>query len=187
MKKSNIIKSIVLIVLIVLVIRLIFFVFARFESVATSIGQIDIALYIINEDYQSMNVFLDEMIPREEPYLYNFTIANFNNAGVRSDIDIEYTLIIRTTTNLPLIFELYLNEAHDDLGATNIITSNTVVQDEYGTFFRIMTMDPEQFGTIEDEINFYQLVVFFPGSFNTQEYQNIIEGIEIRLESVQIM
>ena len=110
-KNSVIIKIFIFIILIVLIITLIMNVMARYESQGESIGEIEIAMYILNDDYQSMNLKLDSMIPRIQPYVHNFSIANYNETE-RTDVKLEYTLKIRTTTNLPLTYELYLNEMY---------------------------------------------------------------------------
>ena len=143
-------------------------------------------MYILNADYQTMNIKLDSMIPRIPPYVHNFSISNYNDTA-RTDLNIEYTLSLRTTTNLPLIYELYLNEEHDDTGANNIIISNTSGVDADGTYFRTITTNPKTFGYKNDEINFYQLVIYFPEIYTATQYQDVIEGVEIIVNSRQIL
>ena len=183
---NNIIKLIVFLVLVVIIVKLVLNTMARYESQTSSIGKIDIALYILHEDYQTMNLCLDNMVPREEPYIYNFSVSNFNDIG-RTDMKLEYTFTIRTTTNLPLIYELYENQTYDAVGATNIIVSNTVAADDDGTYFKTITTAPEIFGFDENQTNYYQLAIFFPGSNNSAEYQNIIESIEVIINSSQVV
>lgn len=149
-------------------------------------GEIELAMYILNENYQSMNLKLDSIVPRENPYLYNFSISNYNETE-RTDIEIRYELKVSATTNLPLTYELYLNETKETPDATNIIRTNNVAQDDDETYFRTMTTDAKEFGYTQDEINLYQLVIYFPENYDTVDYQDIIESIEIIVNSTQII
>ena len=99
----------------------------------------------------------------------------------------EYDLKIRTTTNLPLEYRLYSNQNYNDTDALNIITSDEITQDEDGTYFRIIKTNTESFSYKEKKENIYQLVVYFPQKYNTINYQDIIEGIEISVDSKQVI
>ena len=99
----------------------------------------------------------------------------------------EYDLTIRTTTNLPLTYELYKNQDYKDTGAVDIIKTNNIEKDEYDTYFRIMTTETEVMKYKEPKTNVYQLVVHFPENYNTTNYQNIIEALEINVNSHQLI
>ena len=45
-------------------------VIARYRSEAVASKNIDIALYVFQEDHQTMTFKLDNMVPRSEPYQY---------------------------------------------------------------------------------------------------------------------
>ena len=186
MKKLNTKKIIVLVVLVIVLIFTIWRAVARFESSATGVGEIEIAMYVVEEDYQTMNISLDKMVPREDPYVYNFTISNYNNE-TRTEVDIEYTLKIRTTTNIPLGYELYLEQNYDDIDAEDIILTNTIEADEDGTYFRKITTSPREFFHQTDKTDTYQLIVYFPSMYTNIEYQNLIESVEIIVEAKQIV
>ena len=113
-----------------------------------------------------------------------------------AEIDLTYDLTIRTTTNLPLTYSLYMNQEYTDAGATSIIRSNNVAQDEDGTYFRTITTDTQDLLYRTPKTNSYQLVVKFPlsytdpntnttTSYKVEKYQDIIEAIEIKVESRQ--
>ncbi len=159
---------------------------SKYATETNSNAQTQIAFYLLHEDYLTSNILLDEIAPRNEPYTYNFKIANNRDIKI-TETDLQYDLSIRTTTNLPLTYELYLNEVYTDNNAQNIITDENVVQDDDGTYFNIFSTDTEYFGHITKETNEYQLVVYFP-SINIDEiYQDIIESIEITVDSKQII
>lgn len=159
---------------------------SKYESTSTSSGNIEVAFYILNGNYQSMTLNLLSMIPQAEPYVKTFIIAN-NNGTNRTETSLEYDLGIQTTTNLPLTYALYCNQNYNDVGATNIITTNNIEQDEYGTYFREIKTDTKSFGYENNESNTYQLVIYFPNTYTATDYQNIIESVEIKINSKQVM
>lgn len=155
---------------------------SRYETEANSSADIQAAFYLLKEDYQSMTVKLPTMEPRAEAYKYTFSVAN-NDTKRRTETALEYDLQIVTTTNLPLIYELYLNGNY----SKNIILTNDIKPDEYNTFFRTITTETRTFGYQENEKDEYQLVVYFPEIYTDAKYQDIIEGITIKINSRQLI
>lgn len=185
-KITNKVKVLVVLILIFLLAKIISYTFALFESNSNSTANLEIAYYILEEDYQSMNINLGSLLPREEPYIYSFSIAN-NNGENRLETNMQYDLKIRTTTNLPLQFELYKNEEYETSGSQDIINSTKTELDEYNTYFTTYTTPISYFGYESDEKNVYQLVVYFPSMYNSIDYQDVIENVEIIIESKQIV
>ena len=180
--KVFLIKMLIFLFSLIIVFFLVKGTFSRFSSDASVVGSLSTAMYIVSEGYESMNLKLDEILPRSEPYEYSFSISNFKGAN-RAEVNLEYELKIVTTTNLPLTYELYLN--NDD--TTNIITSDIISRDEHETYFRILTTEKKTFGYTEDESNLYKLVIYFPETYRDIKYQDVIEGIEIQVNSSQII
>lgn len=188
MKKinKNKIKIFFVILSFFLAVYIIVSTFSKYKSEASSNPNIQTALYLLKEDYQSMNLNLNSMIPGTTPYVYTFSIAN--NDGVnRVETNLEYNLKIKTTTNLPLEYELFLNEDYQNPSSTNIIKTNIVEQDADGTYFRKIDTDKKNFGFIANEQNVYTLVVYFDIQYNNINYQNIIESVEIEIDSKQVI
>ena len=132
-------------------------------------------------------VKLDELVPSDTPYVYNFKVAN-NDGKNRLETKLEYTLKIVTTTNLPLSYKLYMNENYNYNASTNIITKDTIEKTgEDGAYFRTLETAKQTFGFDKDEENIYHLVVTFPKEYDSFEYQDIIEGVTICIESKQII
>ena len=50
-----------------------------------------------------------------------------------------------------------------------------------------MTTEKEELKYKEPKTNTYQLVVSFPSNYNTENYQDIIEAIEINVDGKQII
>lgn len=178
-------KSIIAFFLLMIAIILINITISKYESEANSDVEIDVAFYLLKEDFKTMSVALPEIIPRAEPYVYVFSIGN-NDKNSRTETAIEYDLELITTTNLPLRYELYLNKNYNENGAVNIINQNNIEQDEDNTYFRHITTTTRTFGYKQDETNIYYLVVYFPEEYNSIDYQNIIESIQIKINSRQL-
>ena len=69
---------------------------ARYESTAVSNTELEVALYALEEE-DSYTIALDEMVPREDPYVYRFTVANTDKNGRLTDVRLYYDLKIITT------------------------------------------------------------------------------------------
>lgn len=178
-------KIVILILCFLILMRIVTLVLSKYESEAKSTANVDIAFYLLKEDYKTMTLNLASLFPQNDAYVFTFTIGN-QDGEKTAEIDLVYDLTIRTTTNLPLTYELYKNQEYTDTGATNIIKTNTIEKDEYGTYFKIMTTESENLNYKEPKTNTYQLVIHFPENYNTTNYQNIIEALEINVNSHQV-
>ena len=177
--------TLILIIFIILLI-IVPITYSKFQSNANSNADVKTAFYIIDSNSENKQIVLDKMIPQDEPYTYNFIVAN-NNGEKRCETNMEYTLTITTTTNLPLTYKLYLNEKYTDPNSKNIIISEETAPDDDGTYFKTIKTNKLTFSYEKDESNVYQLVVEFPKQYNTTDYQDIIEAIIINVDSKQII
>ena len=185
-KAKLIIKLLILVLSLIVLIRLISFTLSKYESNAKSTANVNVAFYILKKDFQTMNFNLGGIFPSDDPYIYTFSIGNTDGKN-EAETDLQYDLKIRTTTNLPVSYELYMNQKYTDNGAKNIIKDNVVAQDADGTYFRNITTDTVTLLQSNITTNIYQLVVRFPSSYNTTNYQDIIEAIEINVDSKQVI
>lgn len=163
--------------------------YSKFFSKAKGSADVDTAFYILNADYYSIDISLDDIVPSDEVYTYDFAILN-NDGKNRVETNMEYTLEIVTTTNLPLSYSLYKNQKYTDNDSVNIIKSDVIARDsdmEDATYFRTLSTDKEVFGYKKDEENIYQLVISFPLEYSSYDYEGIVEGIKINIESKQII
>lgn len=187
MKRMKIyIKLVILFSCLFITLRIFTLTLSKFESEAKSTTDIDIAFYLLKEDYQTMELSLENLYPSEKPYVYTFSISNADGEK-RAEVDLTYDLVIKTTTNLPLTYELYMNELYDDENSNMALTRNEVDTDEDGTYFRYLETANETFEYVNIEKNVYQLVVYFPQEYNTEKYQDIIESIEINIDAKQVI
>ena len=177
--------TLILIIFIILLI-IVPITYSKFQSHAKSNADVKTAFYIIDSNSENKQIILDKMIPQDEPYTYNFIVAN-NNGEKRCETNMEYTLTITTTTNLPLTYKLYLNEKYTDPNSKNIIISEETAPDDDGTYFKTIKTNKLTFSHEKDESNIYQLVVEFPKQYNTTDYQDNVEAIIINVDSKQII
>lgn len=182
--------NIIAIILITLSVIVYVFEVVSFSMFQTSIiGGVssNIAFYLAKTDYQVKQISLDTLVPKSEPYVYNFTIGNQDDSKV-SEVDINYTLKVIATTNLPLRYELYMNQDYNSASAVNLITSaNTTIEtDEYGTYFLSSTMDSQNLLYNSPKTNNYTLLVYFDESNNSFKYQDVVESVRLVVNSEQI-
>jgi len=178
-------KLVILVLCFLIIARIFVLVLSKYESISNSYANVDIAFYLLKEDFQTMTLNLASLLPQDNAYTFEFSIGNQAGEDV-AEIDIEYELSVRTTTNLPLTYELYMNESYTDSGATNIIKENNVSQDEYGTYFRTITTEKITLPYTEGKTNLYQLVIYFPEDYDQEKYQDIIELLEINVNGQQV-
>jgi len=190
MKRFNrrrlIISGILLILVIVLIvfIKLDAFTYSKYEKQVTSNNNLNTAIYLLDDSYQTVSVRIPDIIPSNNQYLYTFSVSNFKD-DLHCDTNLEYVVHIRTTTNLRIDYELYNTLTVD--GATSIISSNTIEQDRDGTYFRHILTDSKTMLYSEDETEYYTLLLNLPSDYKDAKYSGVPEVIEINIESKQIL
>lgn len=183
------IKLLVIVAILLVLYKLIFSSYSLYESEANSTADVDVAFYLLKDEYTSKVIALEDMIPGTTQKC-EFSISNYyvddEGNDVISETDMEYTLKIRTTTNLPLEYKLYMNQSADNVNSDDISLPITT-QDEDSTYFKQLIEDTREFSYKQGYTNTYTLVVEFPEEFKGIEYQDIIECIEISIDSKQII
>lgn len=147
---------------------------------------IQTAMYVLEEGEMSFNIDLDKIIPSDKPYVYAFSISNFNESK-QCDVDLEYTIKLQTTTNMPLSYRLYYNTYN--LNETDMITNRELKQDEDSAWYNLLTVDGlYEFSYKEKTTNIYYLVIDFPSQYKTDlVYSDAIENIQVLVDSKQII
>ena len=162
--------------------------YSRYEVRAKINANIDKALYIFEDEKLTFNLEPTGIIPRDDPYIYKFSVSNYNSSK-DSDVDISYKVFIRTTTNLPIQLKLYRNELYDSDTAVNQLSGSTSVQDEDGTWYRVYQVSDEfEFFYTSRSTDVFTLVINFPSVYSENPiYADYIENIEVTLDSKQII
>ena len=177
------IKFLISITIIFILYKIVFGSFSLYESEASSDANLDVAYFRLNDEYETKVISLDDMLPGDTRTC-TFNISNYTLNGEIEEVsetDMEYTLKIRTTTNLPLEYEL--TKSYDDGEETTIET----ITDDDGTYFKKILDESGTFKCDQGYTNTYNLRVTFPSSCDNVKYQNVIECIEISVEAKQII
>ena len=162
--------------------------FSKYQTTTTGKINSNIAFYLAKTDYQVKRIKLTDLVPSDNPYVFTFDVSNYNDSNV-SDVDIEYTLQVVTTTNLPLRYQLFENEDYQLNSSTNLITENNrvIARDADGTYFQTITLPKETLLYTVPKKNSYTIVVYFDESNKDSKYQDIIDSIRIIVDSRQII
>ena len=199
-------KFLLAIIIVCLLHRILFSSYSLYESEASSTADIDVAFYTLEDEYLTKVISIDEIIPGETRRIA-FTVSNYyiddNGENVITETDMLYDLKVRTTTNLPLEYKMYKNQGLDVDNLTNILEIETVQNqnmylDEDNTIFKNLVFatqsadkkaegitDSDEFYYTTPETNTYILEMTLPATYNSVEYQNVIECIEISVDSEQ--
>lgn len=177
-----------LIILLLLLLKIVPVTLSRYQS--TGVGNVNsnIAFYLFKVDYLTSSIKLNELLPSDVPYVYNFSVGNQNGDKV-SDVDIEYLLSIVTTTNLPLRFEIYENCNYLDSTCVNLLNDDNKVieKDDDGTYFQTFSLEMRELYYASPETNSYTLLIYFDKNNNDFKYQGVIESVKIVVDSKQMV
>ena len=97
-------KLVILVLCFLIIARIFVLVLSKYESISNSYANVDIAFYLLKEDFQTMTLNLASILPQNNAYTFEFSIGNQAGEDI-AEVDLEYELTLRTTTNLPLTYE----------------------------------------------------------------------------------
>lgn len=191
------IKLLICMLIFIILHKIIFSSYSLYESEAKSNLDIDVAFFVLNDENLGHLITLDDLEPGSETTC-SFSISNFIDDATKTSIaetDIKYKLVIRTTTNLPLQYELYIND-NPLVNATaveQIEGRAEVNQDEHNTYFNKLIEYENVFKHEVPTTDTYILKVTFPKGktpggteYMDYSYQNLIDAIEISVEAEQV-
>ena len=137
----------------------------------------NIAKFIFDDNIlDSLNIPLMDFKPGDEK-TYDFKIGNSDALDTVSDVTIDYELTILTPHYIPLIIQLYKEE-------TLILTCDETMNRNENNELICKTNVQELTHDQKSEDN-YQLKVTFDDNYNTEEYANLIDYINIEIKSYQ--
>lgn len=180
--KHYIIISIIFIVVVILI-GSYNFIQARYETSVTATTSPNIAFFIVDVGSQTGQIELENIVPRRTPYIYRFSVSNFNREK-HADVDLLYTIEVITTTNLPLEYSIY---SRDDF-RENIIDQDTISTNEDGVYLRHLTMNNINSMSYQDDVtNYYYLSVYFSEDYinNWETFPGTLELVDIKINAEQ--
>lgn len=176
-------KVILVIILFISVFILIPHGLSRYQTITGSNVEIDMAFYVVGTSMTKEDLIMNDITPSQEPYIYTFTVQNYDDRG-RIETKASYTINITTTTNIPFLYEVYKTNG---LTKENIILEETVTQDEDLMYFRNIRTKSFEFDFKENQTDLYQLYIYYPNDYDSYEFQNIVENISITIDSKQML
>ena len=199
MRTKRRIKLLTAITIVLIVYRILCDSFSLFESQATSDTNIDIAFFLVEDNYDypnkeySKRVNIADIEPGETKD-YTISVSNyayFNSEGEKvvpgegteicEDTNIKYTLKVRTTTNLPLKYNF-------SVGGSEYKLESERLQEDNGIIFHEYTFKENILNYTQNQIDSYKLSITFPeaGEKNA-DYQGMIEYIEVSIDAEQVV
>lgn len=178
-KRIKYIRLAFIIILLFMTGRFIQNAFARYRSTATAQADVDLAFYFVKAGDISQDLKLERILPRTNKYIYSFSVANYDG-NTRTETSLDYTIEIKTTTNLPLNYKICKQGE-----TTNRITSTQPIADDNGTYFKYITATGDTFGFSENEVDYYQIEIEFPVAYNSSQYEGIVEYLQLTVCSTQ--
>ena len=178
-KRLIYIKLVLILILIIFMMNSFGNSLSKYKSTATSTADVDLAFYFVKATSISQDLQLDSILPKSGSYTYSFSVSNFEG-NKRTDTAIDYTIELKTTTNLPLLYTVHRQNSN-----TNLITNAQNTRDDDGTYFKYMTVTGDSFGFSTNETHVYEIEVTFPSQYNDAEYENIVEYIKLSINTTQ--
>lgn len=169
----------------VLVFNLVSIAYSKYESGANSTAKANVAFFVVKEGTYENSIALANLLPSDTPYEYTFNILNYDGNN-RTNVNLTYTINFKATTNLPLTFAIYKGTDR----TTNLISSESTIQDSNGVYYKIMTNNNTySFGYTENQTDPYTLVVEFPSTYknNPDTYQSLIDLFTITIHAEQVV
>lgn len=186
--KKVLYKSLIVILLLIIIIVAVIQVrntLARYETTANTERDLDVAFWIVDNTFQTQRLLIQDIYPATEPYEYEFSVSNFKESK-KAETDLEYSIVITATTNLPLSYTIQKN-------GTTFAAVEELYQDGDGTFYRELTLEKNETDNFileegTDSTDTYTLKVTFPLQYNVNlDYADLIENIEINLSAKQVI
>ena len=192
--KKKIRKCLVILLLIAIIIAVIVLIrntLARYETTATSDKDVDVAFWVVDNSFKSDRMLIENIYPSDTSFDYTFTVSNFEmvedgeTITKRAETDLDYELVLTTTTNLPLEYEIQKN------GSTCQKTEN-IYADSDGTYYREIKLETDKNNLVmkqgTDTTDTFVVKVTFPKSnYTNVEYADLIEYIKLDLTARQVI
>lgn len=189
-KKNSYRNLIFLLIAIVLLIIIgIAITMARYTSTGNTTVNAEVAFYVIEEGFQTGNIMLSNLYPREDPFEYEFTVANTDGTNV-SEVSLDYNMDMTITTNLPLDIKIYKkasgSNTYSELTSTSDIENNIVLDESRQCYIRKIKLKNGAFTFNQTQTDTYKISAEFPIEYNEVEaYEGVIDNVSILLEATQ--
>lgn len=153
--------------------------FAVYVASGESNISVDLAFSLLNVDELEKEIKLNTIKPDSTSNSYSFSVANYEDDKL-IDINMEYDVVITTTTNLPMHFGLY------DWDGNLIESTADFETDEYGTIFYKIKTNNYKMGFKDKQKDLFKIVYKLDDEYDSAIYQDIIELLSVKVEARQV-
>ena len=173
-------KVIITLIIIVSILFISGIAYSKFTSNASlAVSNQFLAKFIFEaEETDNISLPLTSLNPGDE-VTYNFSVTN-NKENKRSNVNIDYEITIETFHFMPLDIKLYKVGESDELVLNCDETYSR--NDENKLICNTM---PITLSYEEDRTDNYKLVVSFNEEYNSLEYTNLVDYIDININNYQ--
>lgn len=193
MEKNKKLSKCNLIILIVAIILLIIIgisiTMARYKSTGGTTAIAEIAFFVVEEGFQAGNIMLEDLYPREDPFEYEFTVAN-TDGTITAETSIDYTIEMVITTNLPLDISIYRKNSnggsYSKLTSSDSIENNIQLDTTGQTYIRKIKIKDGSFTFNQGQTDTYKLSAIFPTEYSDiEEFEGMIDNVAITVDAKQ--
>lgn len=154
--------------------------YSLFTSNSDLIANQKIAQFIFDASRtDSIELPITDLNPGDEPAKYTFQVAN-NLEKKKSEVTINYQIIIKTYHFMPLEIKLYKEGIEDAL----LTCDETFSRDE-ATNQLICNSEIQKMVHSDEITDKYTLELTFPAKYNSEVYSNLVDYIDIDINSWQ--
>lgn len=151
---------------------------SKTTMISTNQGIASFVFETKNLDHIDLN--LNGLVPGDSRE-YLFSVTNTNKKNKTSEVTVEYKLIIKTYHFMPLTINLYkIGEESEELVGTCDEKANRNADNELVCSMPLGTLK----NTIK-QTDDYKLIISFPSEYNDVLYSNLVDYINIEIESWQ--
>lgn len=150
---------------------------SRTTMISTNQGIASFIFEANNLDHIDLN--LNGLVPGDNRE-YLFSVTNTNKKDKTSEVTVEYKLIIKTYHFMPLTINLYSVGEEETLIGTCDETAARNADNEL-----VCSMPIGMLRNTIEETDDYKLVISFPSEYNDASYSNLVDYINIEIESWQ--
>ena len=139
-----------------------------------------IAKFIFNaEEVDSLELPLSDLYPGVKKE-YQFEVSN-NSSGKTSNVTLNYNMTIKTYHFMPTVIKLYRIEDENETLVLNC--DETYNRNDYNEL--LCNTETEEMSYSSSEIHNYKLEVEFPSTYNSKEYTDLVDYINLEINSWQ--
>ena len=155
--------------------------YSIFYSEAGGIVDQKIAKFVFDaQKLDNLSLTIDDLYPSSSKE-YLFSVSN-NYQATKSDVTLEYQMTIKTFHFMPLVIELYkITDNNEEL----LLTCNEEQFSRNQENELVCNSAVQQMAYDEEVLDNYKIKVTFPAEYNTLEYTELVDFLDVEIKSWQ--